>query len=59
MVMLKGENTPLMNWPLGRIIDVHPGTDGLTRIVTIKTNRGLCKRAITKICILLLEDNIN
>lgn len=57
MVILKNENTPSMTWPLGRVIEVHPGGDGITRVVTLKTSRGICKRAIIKICILPIEDN--
>ncbi|XP_070172476.1 uncharacterized protein [Polyergus mexicanus] len=56
MVILKNENTCPMTWPLGRIVEIHPGTDGITRIVTIQTSRGLCKRAITKICILPIDE---
>jgi len=29
MVLLKNENTPPMNWPLGRITDVHPGSHSI------------------------------
>ena len=36
-------------WPLGRVIQTHPGSDGLVRIVTLKTKTGLVKRPITKI----------
>lgn len=57
MVILKNENTTPMTWPLGRVIELHPGGDGVTRVVTIKTGRGIYKRAITKICILPIEDN--
>ncbi|XP_029163718.1 uncharacterized protein LOC114936567 [Nylanderia fulva] len=35
MVLLKNENTCPMTWPLGRIVEIHPGTDGITRIVTV------------------------
>lgn len=56
MVLLKNENTAPMAWPLGRVIKTHPGTDGIVRIVTIKTSQRLCKRAINKICILPIEE---
>lgn len=50
LVLLKDENLPPLKWKLGRIINVHPGTDGLTRVVDVKTAHGTYTRAITKIC---------
>jgi len=58
MILIKNENTPPMNWPLGRVTEVHPGADGIIRVVTIKTSHGLTKRALTKICILPIEDDL-
>lgn len=37
------------NWPLGRVIEVHPGSDDLVRVVTIKLQNSTVKRAITQI----------
>ncbi|XP_063901935.1 uncharacterized protein LOC135121564 [Zophobas morio] len=45
MVILVEENTPPLQWRLGRILDVHPGTDGVVRVVSIKTSAGVVKRA--------------
>ncbi|XP_011705133.1 PREDICTED: uncharacterized protein LOC105460385 [Wasmannia auropunctata] len=56
MVLLRNENTSSMVWPLGRIVELHPGPDGITRVVTVRTSQGLCKRAITKICLLPIDD---
>lgn len=58
MVLVKNENTPPMVWPLGRIIETHPGEDRITRVVTIKTSHGLSKRALSKVCILPIDDNM-
>lgn len=52
IVILKEENVPPANWPLGKIIKIHPGKDGLVRVVTIKTARGIFKRPIIKLCTL-------
>lgn len=57
MIILKNKNTPPMTWPLGRVVDIYPETDGITRVVAIKTSRGICKRSITKICILSKDRN--
>ena len=35
-----------MRWRLGRIVAIHPGTDGIVRVVTIKTAQGEYKRSI-------------
>jgi len=48
LVILKEESPP-GTWPLARVIDVHQGNDGLVRVVTLKTAKGLVKRAICKI----------
>lgn len=37
LVMLKEANLPPNSWPLGRIVEKHPGKDGITRVVSVKT----------------------
>ncbi|XP_076302125.1 uncharacterized protein LOC143220345, partial [Lasioglossum baleicum] len=34
LVLLKSELTPPCKWPLARVTEVHPGSDGLIRVVT-------------------------
>ena len=36
-------------WPIGRVINTHPGTDGLTRVATVKTATGEYVRPIVKL----------
>ncbi|XP_055714396.1 uncharacterized protein LOC129808634 [Phlebotomus papatasi] len=36
-------------WILGKIVEVHPGQDGFVRVVSVRTEKGLYKRPITKI----------
>lgn len=50
LVLVKQEVTPPLQWPLGRIIELHPGPDGVVRVVTIKTAKGLLRRSCKKIC---------
>lgn len=57
LVILKDDNVPPMQWRMGRIIETHAGTDGRVRVVSIRTARGVTKRAITKVCILPVETN--
>lgn len=51
LVILKDDNTPPGQWPLGLITETHPGKDQLVRVVTVKTAHGYYKRPITKICV--------
>lgn len=58
LVLIREENLPPTKWSMGRIIDTHPGSDGLTRVVSIRgPKQTIFKRPITKICPLPTEDN--
>ncbi|KAJ8980991.1 hypothetical protein NQ317_015811 [Molorchus minor] len=50
LVLIKAENLPSAQWPLARVVELHPGKDGTTRVVSVKTNKGIFKRSIVKIC---------
>jgi len=55
LVLLCDDNTPPLQWRLGRVVAVHPGKDGLTRIVDVKTATGVLQRSIPKICVLPID----
>ncbi|GFU49812.1 hypothetical protein TNCV_2930761 [Trichonephila clavipes] len=38
-----------LDWPRGHILEVLPSSDGLVRVVDVKTSTGILKPAITKI----------
>lgn len=57
LVLVKDERLPPTKWLLGRVLELHPGKDGLVRVVTLKCKDGTLKRPITKICVLPIEDN--
>ena len=40
-------------WSLARITEVHPGKDGIVRVVTLKTNMGTYNWSTTKVALLL------
>ncbi|EFN72087.1 hypothetical protein EAG_06152, partial [Camponotus floridanus] len=44
------ERYPPSKWPLGRIIQLHPGKDGQVRVVTVRTQTSTFKRPIVKLC---------
>jgi hypothetical protein len=52
LVIIKENQVPVNQWKLGRILQLHPGPDGITRVVTIQLKTGISKRAVTKICAL-------
>ncbi|XP_070166148.1 uncharacterized protein [Polyergus mexicanus] len=50
LVLLKNNLAPPSKWELARILDVHPGSDGHVRVVTLHTAKTTLKRPITQIC---------
>lgn len=57
LVLIIDERYPPAKWPLARVIELHPGSDGLTRVVTLRTVSSIIKRPITKLCLLPTGDN--
>ncbi|GFV14629.1 integrase catalytic domain-containing protein [Trichonephila clavipes] len=57
LVLLKNPNTKPLDWPMGRILEVFPGSDGLVRAVSVKTSIGILKRAIKKVVPLPIPDD--
>ncbi|XP_018373216.1 PREDICTED: uncharacterized protein LOC108767714 [Trachymyrmex cornetzi] len=53
LVMVKDAQSMPLRWTLARIMEVHPGTDDRVRVVTLLTEKGVYKRAITNIAPLL------
>ncbi|XP_071643026.1 uncharacterized protein [Temnothorax longispinosus] len=56
LVMLKEDESMPLKWVLARIDGVHPGSDGVIRILTVRTSKGIYKRPIVKICPLPVEE---
>lgn len=50
LVVIKDDVTPPLRWRLGRVIEVHPGHDGVIRIATVHTANGTYRRPIVKLC---------
>jgi len=49
-VLLRAVNTAPLHWPAALITDTHPRKNGIVRMVTIWTSKGVFKRLIIKIC---------
>ena len=52
VVLLLDESSPRNVWPIGRVIEVIPDSQGLVRRATIKTAKGIFHRPIHKLCLL-------
>ena len=39
-------------WTIGRIVKVHPGSDGKVRNVTLRTPNGEYRRPVTKVAVI-------
>ena len=49
IVLIKNENMAPTYWPLARVIKTHPGSDGLIRVVTLRTGKSTYQRPIHKL----------
>ncbi|XP_036148474.1 uncharacterized protein LOC118647529 [Monomorium pharaonis] len=50
LVIVREDATPPLCWPLARVKETHPSSDGVVRSATIQTSKGLCKRPATRLC---------
>lgn len=57
LVLIIEDNLPPTRWALGRILETHPGNDGLVRVATIKCQNTTIKRPIAKLALLPLSHN--
>lgn len=55
--ILKEDNLPPLQWKMGRIVQLFPCSDGVVRVVNVKTVHGEVKRAVSKVCPLPIEHN--
>ena len=57
LVILKEDNLPVLQWPLGRIIKTYEGNDGHIRVCDVRTKSGVFKRAIHRLAPLFPQDD--
>ncbi|XP_043461792.1 uncharacterized protein LOC122506254 [Leptopilina heterotoma] len=55
VVLIKEDNLPPTRWSLGKILQLHPGKDGLSRVATIKTQNSILKRSFSKLAVLPIK----
>ena len=56
LVLVRGEGTPRLQWPLGIATKIFAGRDGLTRAVELKKKMGKFTRALQMLHKLELSD---
>ena len=52
LVIIKSKDVPRSHWPLGRILDIYLGSDGVVPSVKIKTPNGELIRPSHSVCVL-------
>ncbi|XP_076301708.1 uncharacterized protein LOC143219718 [Lasioglossum baleicum] len=57
LCLIVGEQTPPSRWPLARVKEVHPGTDGRVRVVTMITSTSKYTRPVHKLIVLPINAN--
>lgn len=57
LVLLGDDRFPPSKWALARVTETHPGPDGLTRVVTVKTAASSFRRPIVTLVRLPIRDS--
>ena len=55
LVLIADERVHRGQWPLGCVLEVHPGRDGFVRSVKVATKSSVLTRPISKLCFLEQE----
>lgn len=59
LVLLKEDNSPPLCWRLGRVTRLFPGSDGISRVADVKTQRGVVRRPLVRLCPLPSADKLD
>ena len=55
MVLVSGDAAPRGAWPLGKVVEIFPGKDGLVRCVKVKTRLGTYLRPAVRMVLLEVD----
>ncbi|GBO10876.1 hypothetical protein AVEN_32929-1 [Araneus ventricosus] len=55
LVVVKDDKLPPLKWRMGRVAETFPGSDNQVRVVKLKTQLGVMKRPINKLCLVPVE----
>lgn len=56
IVLIADQNLQTLEWRSGQVTALHPGEDGIVRVVTLRTSKGYLKRPVTKLCPLPIHE---
>ena len=56
LVYIRGQNLAPAKRPLARVVQTHPGEDGLVRVATVHTSKGIYKCPLMKLVLLVIEE---
>ncbi|GAB0096412.1 Aspartic peptidase domain superfamily [Sergentomyia squamirostris] len=54
-VLVSDDNMPTYRWPVAVVEELHAGSDGKCRVVTVRTAKGTYIRAVQKVALLPIE----
>ena len=57
IVLVVDSNSPRGHWPLGRILEVLPGADGIVRVAKVYVGKKVSIRPVNKLCVLLEKES--
>jgi len=57
-VLVKDEDLPPMKWLLDRVLELLFGGDGVARVAVLKTASEVTKRAVNKLCLVPLKNDV-
>lgn len=57
LVLIHDSRTSSLSWPLGRVLDVSPGSDNIVRVVKVQTQHGVMIRPVVKVFPLPINNN--
>lgn len=50
VVLVREDNLPPTKWLYGLVVELHPGKDNITRVVTLRYKGSLFQRPVSKLC---------
>ena len=56
LVIISSHDVPRSYWPMGRIIEVYQGRDGVVRSIKLKTSNGELSRPSALLCLFEAAD---
>jgi hypothetical protein len=51
LVLLR-DSTPPLHWKVGQVEEIHPGKDGVIRVVSVRVENKVIKRAVRTLSVL-------